>query len=222
MQANTNDRFLNMRIFAELLRCIREICAERLIGHLAMVDLGDESQSWFRDFFRLAGFRRCRCQGPARGAPQPEPRNCLASKGSLERDCSTACERLGAWLAQGRCTRALFESVASGEAADVERRYFRDLLAELKDEKEKGDGKVSHRVGARTGVTARMRRHRSWPNVVRRLAGPRRAGKPEAGFSSLRKARFSQDTGIKSMRESACRVVKKRKWSGNTDGRLLA
>lgn len=135
MQANSGHRFLNMQIFAGLLGCVRKICIGRLIGHLAIVEIEDVSQHWYRDFFRLAGFHRCRCQSSAGSTLQPETRNCLSSSELLDIESSTVNETVRIWLAEGRCTSALLDSVASGEAAEVERKYFHDLRAELQDEK---------------------------------------------------------------------------------------
>ena len=183
MQADTAQGFLNIEVFAELLHCIRGICTERQISHLTMSDIEDVSQTWYRDFFRLAGFHRCRCPSPSAGSSirqhSDQNRNCLSSyfstsststsspfsfsfssrrglqdeEASLRRvsgtirawlakgRCPSALndeeatfsnvyERFKTWLAQGRCTSALLDSVASGKAADVEQKYFHDLLAE--------------------------------------------------------------------------------------------
>ena len=178
MQADTAQGFLNIEIFAELLHCIRGICTERHISHLTMSDVEDVSQTWYRDFFRLAGFHRCRCPSPLSGSSiqqhSDRQRNCLSSyfstsypsssssssrrvpedeEASLRRVSGTirawlakgrcpsafndeeatfsnVYEQFKTWLAQGRCTSALLDSVASGKAADVERKYFHDLLAE--------------------------------------------------------------------------------------------
>lgn len=153
MQANTNDRFVNIQIFAGLLRCIRRICNERLIGHLAIVDIEDASQSWYRYFFKLAGFSHCHCQDSAGSTLQLENRVCLAWRESSQQDISTAYEMVRIWLAEGRCKSSLLDSVASGEAAEVERKYFHDLLAEMWEEK------PSQREQAHTEHTARGQMH---------------------------------------------------------------
>lgn len=68
MHADTDQGLLNMAIFAGLLRCIREICTERLISHLTMGNNEDVSQTWYRDFFRLAGFHHCQCPSSSAGS----------------------------------------------------------------------------------------------------------------------------------------------------------
>lgn len=134
MQANSNNHFLNLQIFAGLLKCIHKICMERFIGHLAIVDIEDVRQLWFRDFFRLAGFRRCHCQTSDGDALQLETWNCLALRESLDPESSIAFDKFKVWLAEGRCTEALLLSIASGKAAEVERKHFHDLLAEAEKE----------------------------------------------------------------------------------------
>lgn len=206
MQANTNDRFVNIQIFAGLLRCIRRICTERLIGHLAIVDIEDTSQSWYRYFFKLAGFSHCHCQDSAGSTLQLENRDCLAWRESSQEDFSTAYKMVRIWLAEGRCTRALLDSVASGEAAEVERKYFHDLLAGIWKEK------PSQRGQAHTEHTARgqMHSHRSWQESVRMSTAPRRiAMKPGSELLSLRKHWFSQDVVVKSMGSPALRAMQK-------------
>ena len=180
MQADTPQGFLNIEIFAGLLHCIRGICAEKRISHLTMSDVEDVSQ-WYRDFFRLAGFHRCRCPSPSAGSSiqqrSDRNQNCLSfhfstssyssssrrvledEEASLRRASGTirawlakgrhpsalddgeaifnnVYQQFKTWLAQGRCTSALLDLVASGKAADVERKYFHDLLTEA--------GKASH------------------------------------------------------------------------------
>ena len=175
MQADTAQGFLNIEVFAELLHCIRGICTERHISHLTMSDDEDVSERWYRNFFRLAGFHRCRCPSPLAGSSKQQHsdrnRNCLSfpvvssssssssrrvledEEASLKRVSGTIRAWLAkgrspsalddeeatfsnvyklfkTWLAHGRCTSALLDSVASGKAADVERKYFHDLLAE--------------------------------------------------------------------------------------------
>ncbi|CAD6567228.1 MAG: hypothetical protein ASARMPRED_000553 [Alectoria sarmentosa] len=204
MQANTNDRFVNIQIFAGLLRCIRRICNERLIGHLTIVDIEDTSQSWYRYFFKLAGFSQCHCQDSAGSTLQLENRVCLAWRESSQQDISTAYKMVRIWLAEGRCTSSLLDSVASGEAAEVERKYFRDLLAEMWEEK------PSQREQAHTERIARgqMYSHRPWQEPVTMSTAPRRkAKKPGSESLSLRKHWFSQDVAVKSMGSSALRAM---------------
>ena len=208
MQAKTNDRFHNVQIFAGLLRCIRKICVERLIGHLTIVDIKDVSQSWYRDFFKLAGFQHCRCQSSAGSTLQLETRNCIALTGSLDQGFSTVYETVSIWLAEGRCTRALLDSAASGEAAEVERRYFHDLLAVFGNEKnlQSAQGHVE--------VVARDRTHGQRPSKmsVRRSATSRRnALEPWTSFKSSRKHWSNQDAVDKSIGGPASRVRKKRR-----------
>ena len=131
MQANAGNRFRNMQIFLKLLECIGEICNERLIGHIAFLDIKHPSQNWYRDFFRLAGFVPCRCQSSASIAQQFGTWSCLVSRNTLAEKFLAVYERTEDWFAEGRCTKTLIDSVASGEASEVERRYFKDLLAEL-------------------------------------------------------------------------------------------
>ena len=197
MQADTNDRFSNMQIFAMLLSCIRKICAERYIGHLAMLDIEGESHDWYRHFFRLAGFSRCRCQSSAGSALQLETRNCLALiKEPLDQGFPVMYERIGTWLAEGRCTRSLLDSVASGQAAEVEHRYFHDFLAEI------GDRGPSQGVLMRPKSTVRktMGTGRPWSKPVQRLAA--------------RRTRAQQHRNGAVMVTSAYKVLKKRKQSG--------
>lgn len=208
MQANTNDRFHNVQIFAGLLRCIRKICNERLIGHLTIVDIKDVSQSWYRDFFTRAGFHHCRCQSSAGSTRQLETRNCLALTASLDQGFSTVYETFSIWFAKGRCTRALLDPAASSEAAEVERRYFRDLLAVFENEK------ISQSAQGHTEIVARDRTRSQSPSQmsVRRSAAPsRKALKPGTNFTSLRKHWSNQDAVDKSIGAPASRVRKKRK-----------
>ena len=212
MKADTNNRFANMQIFAMLLSCIRKICAERYIGHLVMVNLEGLSHNWYRDFFRLAGFSRCLCQSSDSSALQLEPRNCLAlMRESFDQSFSAVYERIGAWLAEGRCTRSLLDSVASGQAAEVEHKYFQDLLAEL------GDQRPSQGVLMRPKSTVRdtMHTRRPWPKSVQKLAATKtKAQKHQIEAVMLTKQWTSRETTEKSGAASAYRVVKKRKQSG--------
>ena len=132
-----------MQIFAALLRCIRHICAERFIQHIAVVDIEHPSQDWFRDFFRLAGFRRCRC-GTDRSLELEPRRLCLRLRKAPGGD-----ETIRRCFAEGRCTRALLGSVAFGEAGEVERRCFRHLLAGF------GEGKSGQSTQADTVCVGR-------------------------------------------------------------------
>ena len=212
MQADTNNRFVNMQIFAMLLSCIRKICAERLIGHLAMVDIEGVSHDWYGDFFRLAGFSRCRCHGSASSALQLGPRNCLALREPLDRGFSAVYERIGTWLAEGRCTRNLLDSVASGEAAEMEHKYFHDLLAEI------GDEKPSQGILMRSKSTFRdtIRTRRPRPKSVKKLAAAKTKAQQQHQVETVRptEQRPSPETMEKSMAASAYKVVKKRKQSG--------
>ena len=201
-----------MQIFAMLLSCIRKICAERFIGHLAMVDIEGVSHDWYRAFFRLAGFCRCRCQSSADSALQLEPRNCLTlMRESLDQRFSAVYERIGAWLAEGRCTRSLLNSVASGQAAEVEHKYFHDLLAEL------GGQRPSQGVLMCPKSTVRdtMRTPRPWPKSVQKLAATKtKAQKHQIEAVMLTKQWTSREMTEKSGAASAYRVVKKRKQCG--------
>ena len=215
MQANANDRFLNMQIFAKLLKYLCKICTVRLIGHLAIVDLGDASQNWYRDFFRLAGFSRCCCQSAARSAVQLEDWNCLVLK-PPDLESLSVDKRVESWLAEGRCTQALLDSVASGEAAEVERRYFRDLVAELKNRR------YSQRRTLYTELIASVqtRSHRPRQDSNRqdskgKLTAPRkRALQPGTRIISLKRHRSSQQAVLGSMKWSVFRVGKEQGWSG--------
>ncbi len=208
MQAKTNERFHNLQIFAGLLRCIRKICIERLIGHLAIVDIGDVSQNWYHDFFRLAGFHPCHCQNSTGSALQPEPRNCLALTESLDQEFSTVHEIVRIWLAEGRCTRTLLDPAASGEAVEVEHRYFQDLIAVF------GNGEISQSAQEHTEIVARdrTRSQRPWQKFEKRSAAPRRkAWEPGTESRSSRKHSSNKEAVVKSIGGSASRVRKKRK-----------
>ena len=177
IQADRAQGFITLEIFAGLLRCIREICNDRTISHITMPDVERVSQTWYRDFFRLAGFRRCQCPSPSAGSSIQQDfnqnRNCLSSfpsfassswrrvpedeeaslrrasetirawlangrspsalddeKDDQEATFSNVCETFRTWLAEGRCSSGLLDSIASGEAAEVERKHFHKLLAE--------------------------------------------------------------------------------------------
>ena len=212
MQADTKNRFVNMQIFAMLLSCIRKICTERFIGHLAMMEVEGVSQDWYRDFFRLAGFRQCRCQSSTSSELQLEPRNCLAlMRKSLDQGFSAVYERIGNWLAEGRCTRSLLDSVASGQAAEVEHKYFHDLLAEI------SDGRPSQGVLMRPKSTVRdtTRTGRPWPKSVQKLAATKtKAQKHRIGAVMLTKQWPSRKTTEKSTAASVYKVVKKHRQSG--------
>lgn len=212
MQANTNNRFANMQIFAMLLSCIRNICAERYIGHLAMVNIEGESHDWYHDFFRLAGFSPCRCQSSADSALQLEPRNCLALiRESLDLGFSAVYEKIDTWLAEGRCTRSLLDSVASGQAAEVEHRYFHDLLAKIGGE-EPSQG-VLMRPKSKLRETKCTRS--PWSKPVQRLAVTKtKAQQHQIGAVMLTKQWPSRETMEKSMVTSAYKVMKKRKQGG--------
>ena len=213
MQANTKDRLLNIQIFAELLRRIRGICAQRFIEHLAIFDMNDGSQDWYRDFFRLAGFSRCRCRVPAGIPLQLESWNCFASREPLEWKFLTVYEKVKIWLAEGRCTKALLDSVASGEAVEVERRYFQKLLAQLENER------LSELTRMRTELTGKyqLRGQKAGRDCPRTLAvSKRRCSKPRTEVVSLRKHRYSQRTVMKGMGGSVFVVVKEHWWSRNT------
>lgn len=210
MQANTNDRFLNMQIFAGLLRCIRKICMERFIGHLAIVDIDDISQNWYRDFFRLAEFSRCYCRASNGNTLRPENWNCLASRKTPLEDFSAVYEKVEIWLAEGRCTKALLDSVASGEAAEVERRYFHDLLAEIREEKQAQMG----RAQIERTIRDQMRSQKSWRETVRTSKAPsKKTVKPRSQILSSSKHCSTQDKVVKNTGGSAFRGTKKCKRS---------
>ena len=211
MQADTNNRFVNVQIFAMLLSCIRKICTERFIRHLAMVDIEGVSQGWYGDFFRLAGFSRCRCQNLAGSALQLEPRNCLALKESLDQGFSAAYERMGTWLAEGRCTRSLLDSIASGQAAEVERKYFHDLLAEIGD-KGPSQGLL---IRLKSAVRDSMRTLRPRQKLVQKLAATKtKAQQHQVGVVKPKKQWPSRETTGKGSAASAYKVVKERKQNG--------
>ena len=211
MQADTKNRFANMQIFAMLLSCIRKICVERFIWHLAMVDLEGVSQGWYGDFFRLAGFSPCRCQISAGSELRVEPRNCLAlMRESLDRGFSAVYERIEAWLAEGRCTRSLLDSVASGQAAEVEQRYFHDLLAEIGDER----SSQSVRMGAKSTVRDTFRTRRPRLKSMQKLPATKtKAQQHQIGAVVLTKQWPSRETIEKGMAASAYKVGRKRKQS---------
>ncbi len=210
MQANANNRFLNMQIFAELLRFLCKICIGRLIGHLAIVDIGDASQNWYRDFFRLAGFSRCCCQSPAGSAVQLEDWNCLVLK-PPDWESLSVDKRVEIWLAEGRCTQALLDSVASGEAAEGERRYFRDLVAELKNRRNARSRQLYTELIA--SVQTRSHRHRQ--DSKGKLTAPRKkALQPGTRIVSLKRHRSSQQAVLGSMKWSVFSLGKEQGWSG--------
>lgn len=212
MQANTRDRALNMQVFAGLLRCIRKICNERFIGHIAIVGIQDVSQIWYSDFFRLAGFHPCHCQSSAGSTPKLETRICLASRESPAESFPTVYEMFRIWLAEGRCTKALLDSIASGEGAEVEHRYFHDLLTEFENETH------SQSAQANTKFTARDQTHSQmpWQESMRTSAAPKRKVlKPRSRALSLRKQYSSQDVVVKNMDRSVFRARKKRKRGKN-------
>ncbi|KAM0798988.1 hypothetical protein BDR22DRAFT_348043 [Usnea florida] len=173
IQADTAQGFLTIEIYAGLLRCICDVCNERHISHITMPDVEPVSQTWYRDFFRLAGFHRCQCPSPSAGSSiqqdSDQNRNCLSSfsssassswrrvpedeEASLRRASETirawlvkgrswsalddeeatfsnVCKTFRTWLAEGRCSSGLLDSIASGEAAEVERKHFHKLLTE--------------------------------------------------------------------------------------------
>ena len=112
------------------------------------------------------------------------------------------------WLVEGRCTKPLLDSAASGEAAEVEHRYFHDLIAVS------GNGKFSQSEQSRTEIIARdrTRSQRPWQKSVRRSAAPRRkALEPGTEFMSSRRHWSNQEAVVKSIGGSAARVRKKRK-----------
>ena len=218
IQANTNDRLLNIQIFTELLRRIRSLCTERFINHLAIFDIDDESQNWYRDFFRLAGFNRCRCHISAGMTLQLGTWNCLASREAFQWELLTVYERVRIWLAEGRCTKALLDSVASGEAVEVERKHFQDLLAQLKNE----NHSEFTRMGMELTRRCQVRSQNSRQNCVRTSAVSKgRSWKPRTKFLPFGKYWYSQRTSMKVMDRSGLGVVKRRRWSCNTRGKCL-
>ena len=149
IQADTAQGFLTIEIYAGLLRCIRDICNERHISHITMPDVERVSQTWYRDFFRLAGFHRCQCPSPSAGSSiQQHPsqnRNCLSSFSSSassswrrvpedeEASLRKASETIRAWLANGRFPSALDDEEASADREATFSnvcRTFRTWLAE--------------------------------------------------------------------------------------------
>ena len=149
MHADTDQGFLNMEIFAGLLRCIREICTERLISHLTMGNNEDVSQTWYRDFFRLAGFHHCQCPSSSAGSSiqqhLDENQICLSSISSSSSSSFSSSRMLdeeetatrnvpGTFkpcIAEGRRKGALLDSVASGKAVEVKRKKSHSSLAAL-------------------------------------------------------------------------------------------
>ena len=176
-----------------------------------MVEIEGVSQGWYRDFFRLAGFSPCQCQSSASTAPQLEPRNCLALRDSLEQDSSAVYERFRAWLAEGRCTRSLLDSVASGQAAEVEHKHFHDLLADM------GEERPSQGVLMRSKSAFRdtMRTRRLWPKSMQKTAATKtKTQQHQIGAAIVTKQWPSRETVGKSMIASAYKVLKTRKQSG--------
>ena len=199
-----------MQIFAGLLRCIRNICMERFIEHLAIVDIADGSQNWYRDFFRLAGFRQCRCQRSGSSTLQLETQICLSLRRWPAEDFPTVYETVRVWLAEGRCTRALLDSVAFGEAAEVERRYFHDLLAELLNGKDvqSAQGHTERKIWDQT------QSHRSRRESKRTWSTPRRkVSKPGNEVFLLRKHCSTQNGVVKSIGGSSFKARRTRKRS---------
>ena len=214
MQATADSRFFNMQIFAKLLGSIRTICVERFISHLVMVDTGGVSQGWYRDFFRLAGFSRCRCQSSASSTQQLELRNCLALRESVNGDFSPVYDKVSLWLAEGRCTRTLLDSVASGEAAEVESRHFHDLLAELENERPFQGGIIHQNLAVRDKTSIQKALAKS----VQRLAATKaKVQKPRTRNLLLKKKRWpSQDVTKKNAAGSTYKAIKKPKESGKS------
>ena len=149
MHADTDQGFLNIEIFAGLLRCICEICTERLISHLTMGNNEDVSQTWYRDFLRLAGFHHCQCLSSSAGSSIQEHLDenqiCLSSISSSSSSSSSSrildeeevstrnvSETFEACIAEGRCRGALLDSVASDKAVKVKRKHSHNSLAALR------------------------------------------------------------------------------------------
>lgn len=213
MQANTKDRMLNMQTFAGLLRCIRNICTGRFIEHLAVVDIEGASQDWYRDFFRLAGFHQCHCQDSAGGAQQLETRRCLALRKAQPEDFPNVYETIRIWLAEGRCTRVLLDSVAFGNAAEVERRYFRRLLAELENRES------AQRTQTATSCVGRiqMQSRRPWQESEKTWAIARKKGLKLGNEAQLSRKHWSSEYAVvKKECGSAVKAWKKRRWSQKT------
>ena len=200
-----------MQIFAELFKCIREVCIERFIGHLTMVDIGCESQKWYQDFFRLAGFSRCRCQSSASSALQLEAWNCLILRKSLSQDLLSVYDRTKTWFAESRCTKALLDSVAPSKAAEVERRYFHDLRAELENETRSQVAELHSKPTSGDQMLSK----RTWRDSMNRVAAPRMVLKPKPKTKIVLPAKqlSSKDAVAKGIGSSAYRVMKKPKCS---------
>ena len=204
MQANTKDRFLNMQIFSGLLGCVRKICIERFIEHVTVVDIEDTPQDWYRDFFRLAGFCRCRCRDSAGGTRQLQKRSCLVLRQSPDAEISAVYGMIRTWLAKGLYKRALLDSVASSEATEVKRRQSHDLLAEIENKKRPQSGQVP------TKITASDRRCMEipWQEPTGRSLAPKKKT-----FKRLKQHWSCQSVLVKSIGTFGVRVSKKRKRS---------
>lgn len=209
MQANTKDRLYNMQIFTELLRRIRSICLERCIEHLTMVDIGGVSHEWYRDFFRLAGFSHCRCQSSASRAVQLETRNCVVLRKSLAQDVSSRDERIRTWLAEISCTKEFCDPFAPRKGAEMERRYFHDLQAGLKD----GDHSQVAELRAKLVTENQMLSKRARRDSMNSLAARRKVLKPKTKTVLLAKRSSGKDAVAERIGSSANKVVKKRKRS---------
>lgn len=181
---------------------------ERFIEHLAIIDIEDTAQDWYRDFFRLAGFSRCNCQALADSTLRLANWNCLASRKSPFEDFSTVYEKVKIWLAEGRCTRALLDSVASGEAAEVERKYFHDLLAEIREEKQAQRGRA-HKERTTRGQTHGQR---AWRGTGRTSKAPTKLiVKPGSEVLSSKSHWSGQNMVVKSTSGAAFKGTKKHK-----------
>lgn len=193
---------LNTEIFAGLLRCIRNICTERFIEHLTIVDIADGSQNWFRNFFGLAGFCHCHCQRSTSSILQLEPRICVTLRKLPPEDFQTVHKTIRVWLVKSKCTRALLNSVTFGKAAEVERSYFHNLLTEIEN------GNDARGTQAHTKCKVRAQRQSQRPERESKRTSKvlrRKVSKIGNEVFSSRKHRSSQ-RGIVKMSGSAARA----------------
>lgn len=183
----------NMSLFAILLLRIRQICAERFITHIAIVDIEQPAQKWYGEFFRLAGFRRCGCA--IGGAVEVGPRRlCLRL-----RDAAVEDEGFRDWFVEGGCRRELLEGVAFGEAGEGERGCFRHVGAGFGDGEAEQSAQVERVcVG---GVETRSRRS-GQEDEKRRVMVRKKVVKLGSDAVSLGKRRSSEHAVVKRVGDS--------------------
>ena len=169
-----------------------------------MVDMGSSSsQNWYRDFFRLAGFHRCRCQCLAL---QVESRNCLSLRKSVRRESPTIYKKMDSWLAEDRCTESSLDAVATCQATQMERECFHDALKGLGKERRSGGKSVRTEPMNGDPMGGQSRTQES----VRRSTGSKGASKPRTGAVSLRTQWSKKSEVVKSIGMPGSRVTKHR------------